>query len=422
MIELNTQANEPKPRVAFFVALALFAVANVIVYCFHQYYQPPITTAVLTSNENAAAHTREWTWWLARKWLEQHKAPDMVLFGSSQMGSAVCAADAQHMFKVVDALTHRHAATLEDNLRDRMGRPVSVFNLAQPGAMCSDIYMSSKALFTRENQPRVVIVGVAPRDFIDATMPYAAATEPFKFYSRYISAGKLTVHAYNDLMSWLQWGIDASPCRKLGVYLQGLAGEGPTEHYDKDKNSNTALNAVLGAGAAEPNKWLVPANIPANLWVDNTKEYKHRFQSPNAPVYDEEKTFFNAFLSNMQSRGITVIVVGMPSLPMNRALLTNKFWDEFRASVGIICMLHNAQFLDLTDSPVFVKDDYLDTIHLNARGGAKLFNILAAYAAADPCVVAQLNTQPSETETLIAKPAQTPAKPAVASTSSQPLK
>jgi hypothetical protein len=405
--------NEPdatprtKPRVAFFAALVLFALANVVVYLFHQYYQPPIQTAVLNSNINAASHTHEWTWWLARKWLEQKRAPDMVLFGSSQMGSAICASDAQHMFKVVDALTHRHVVTLEDNLKERLGRPVTVFNLAQPGAMCSDTYMASKALFTPETQPRVVIVGIAPRDFIDATMPYAAATEPFKFYSRYISAGRLTFTAYNDVMSWLQFGIDYLPCKRLGTFVQGLAAEGNVEHFDDPSATpgKTALNAVLGAGAAEPGKWLVPANIPANMWVDNTKEYKHRFQRPNAPVYEAERTFFDAFLSNMQARGITVVVVGMPSLPMNRKLLTRKFWSDFRSNVSHTCTLHSAQFLDLTDSPVFVKDDYLDTIHLNARGGAKLFNILANYCAADEAVVAQLNASP-RTPIQIASPAK----------------
>ncbi|HEY9791037.1 MAG TPA: hypothetical protein V6D22_11595 [Candidatus Obscuribacterales bacterium] len=406
MNDLNATPTN-KTRVAFFAALVLFALANAVVYCFHHYYQPPIQTAVLNSNINAASHTREWTWWLARKWLEQRKAPDVVLFGSSQMGSATAACDAQHQFKVVDALLDRHAVTLEDNLQERLGHKVTVFNLAQPGAMCSDTYMASKALFTPETQPRVVIIGIAPRDFIDATMPYAAATEPYKFYSRYISAGKLTLTAYNDVTSWLQMGIDFLPCKRLGTYLQGLAAEGNVEHFDvpADPAHNTALSAVLGAGAAEPGKWLVPANIPQSLWMDNTKEYKHRFQRPNAPVYEAERTFFDAFLNNMQARGITVVVVGMPSLPMNRKLLKPKFWSEFRSCVAHTCALHRAQFLDLTDSPVFIKDDYLDTIHLNARGGAKLFNILANYCAADEAVVAQLNA-PARTRIQIATPAK----------------
>jgi hypothetical protein len=395
-LALGSLKTGPAKPVAFIAALLLFTAVNVVLYIFHNHYQPTIEQACLNSSPNAASHTKEWTWWLARKWLEQKTPPDVVLFGSSQMGSAICAADAQHELKVVDALLHRRVTSLESNLASRLGRPVSVFTLATPGAMCSDAYMASKALFTNDFHPKVVILGVAPRDFIDASLPYAASTEPFRFYSRFVSPGtKLTLDAYHSPLAWLQYAVDALPFKKLGMFVQGALAEGPAEKLDDggtDTASGTPLAAVLGAGPAERGKWLVPANIPDDLWTDNTKEYKHRFANPGTPVYDAEKQFFNAFLSNMQARGITVVVVGMPSLPMNRQLLSNKFWAQFRSTLSKSCSLHNAQFLDLTDSPLFVKADYLDTVHLNAKGGAKLFNTLGAYAAADPLVTAQLNT------------------------------
>jgi hypothetical protein len=421
MESFSTEPNKAKmPRVAFFAALALFAVANLAIAAMHSFYQKPIAEEVLSSNPQAASHRKEWTWWLARKWLEQPKAPDVVIFGSSQMGSAICAADAQHDMKVVDALLHRHVTSLEDELATRMGQKVSVFSLASPGAMCSDAYMASKALFRDNLKPKVVIIGVGPRDFIDASLTYAASTEPFRFYMRYTNLGKLTFVAYNDVMSWLQFGMDALPCHKLGTYLQAKAQEAPQEFQDGTAGA-TGLAAVLGAGPAEPGKWLVPANIPQDMWRDNTKEYKNRFKKPNTPVYAAEQKFFDAFLANMQSQRIPVIVVGMPSMTMNRDLLTPKFWNKFRSNVSTVCAMHNAQFLDLTDSPVFEKNDYLDTIHLNASGGAKLFSILAKYASNDTLVAAQLKTQPPEKQILATPPAvpkkqtasTTPAPPAL---------
>jgi hypothetical protein len=380
--------------VAFFAALGGFAVLNVALYTARDLYQPSIDKAVLASNPNASVHRKEWSWWPARQWLEQKSAPDVVLFGSSQMNSAVCAGDAQYLFQAIDSLTHRRAALLEHDMQGEFDRPVTVFNLATPGAMCSDAYMESQALFARGLQPKAVIIGISPRDFIDNTLTYAAETEPYKFYSRFVGPGKLLKNAYHDVFSWLQCGIDYLPFRRLGCYLQNVASDVPADKEQSPEAHADALAAVLGNGMAEPGKWLVPANIPP-MWVDNSKEYKNRFKNPNTPVYESEKAFFNAFLADMQEKKIAVIVVGMPTLPLNRQLLSHRFWQRFHTTVSNICAVHNAEYLDLSDSPIFVKADYLDTVHLNAQGGAKLFQILAKYAHADSMVTASLNQPPS---------------------------
>lgn len=386
--------NTTNRKVAFFAALVGFALVNVVLFGFHKLYEPPIAKAILSSSPNASVHRKEWSWWPARQWFEQKSAPDVVLFGSSQMNSAVCAADAQHLIQAIDSLTHRRAVLLEHLMQQEFNKPVTIFNLATPGAMCSDAFMCSRALFTNELQPKVVVMGIAPRDFIDNTLSYAAETEPYKFYSRFVSPGKLLGNAYHDIFSWLQFGLDNLPSRRLGCYLQDLASDVPADFDESAAVHQDALAAVLGNGMAQPGKWLVPANIPP-MWVDNSKEYKNRFKNPNTPVYESERLFFDAFLADMQAKHISVIVVGMPTLPMNRQLLSQRFWAHFRTRVATTCALHNAEFLDLTDSPVFVKGDYLDTVHLNAKGGAKFFNILAKYARADSLVTASLNGTPT---------------------------
>jgi len=80
----------------------------------------------------------------------------------------------------------------------------------------------------------------------------------------------------------------------------------------------------------------------------------------------------------MQQEDIKVLVVGMPSLPMNRALLPDSFWQEFRGQLLATTKAHGAEWLDLTDSTAFEKSDFLDTVHLNASGGEKLFALMAA--------------------------------------------
>jgi hypothetical protein len=375
--------------VAFFIALLLFAVANVGLATASKCYRPRIEESILASGAETNGHGKTWSWWLARRFLQQKQAPDVVLFGSSQMGSAMCAADAQHLYKVIDALTHRRAATFEDELLARTSKAVTVFSLASPGAMCSDALMASRALFRPKLSPKLVIISVSPRDFIDNTMPYPAATEPYRFYSQYTDAGSLTGDAYIDPMSWLQFAIDSLPFKKLGAYLQtsvaygGSGTEKPLSEAspeDLSGSGDSPMVAILG-GAAVPGKWNVPANIPKTLWSDNTREYKNRFRNANPPVYAKERKFFQQFLQDMQTQGVKVLVVGMPSLPMNRVLLSDSFWRDFRGMLSSESSKYGASFLDLTADPRFVKADYLDTVHLNAWGGQKLFARIAEYAA-----------------------------------------
>jgi hypothetical protein len=365
-----------KKPVAFSVALALFVLVNVGVASLSKWYQPKVQEVAFRWSEEDA-RIKPWSWWLARRWLQQKQAPDLVLFGSSQMGSAMVASDAQHLYAVVDALTHRRAATLESELASRFERPVTAFSLASPGAMCSDAYMASSALFRDGMKPKVVVIGVSPRDFIDNTMPYPAATEPFKFYSQFVDVGPLTAHSYNGPLAWMQYGMESLPCRKLGTFIQASLNSAGSNEEQTSTKVNTALAAIMGGGEAIPGKWRVPAVIPP-MWANNTKEYKLRFKDAHPPVFAMEKVFFEKFLQEMRDQNISVLVVGMPSLPMNRVLLPEDFWTEFRETIATTCANNNAEWLDLTASKAFQKADFLDTVHLNAQGGEKLFAHIAA--------------------------------------------
>ena len=308
------------------------------------------------------------------------------------MGSATAAADAQKQFKIVDPVVDRHAITLQDELSEGLQKPIKIFTLATPGCMISDSYMMSRALLKDNLKPKVVIIGVSPRDFIDSTMPYPGATDTFKFYSKYIDTSNITNAAYNDLFSLLQYWTDNLPVRKFGNKIINAITPAPQTPEKTAQTQQTAssiaaqppaqkgaLFAVVGPnGEVRPGQWLVPANIPP-IWVDNTREYKNRFKTPQSASYQAEFQFFDKLLALWQANDIKTIVVLMPSLPQNRALLSNNFWQKFKQDIDVRCKQNNAFICDLSDSPIFEKSDYLDTVHLNAYGGFKLFRLISQY-------------------------------------------
>jgi hypothetical protein len=327
--------------------------------------------------------------WTAKAFVRQTQAPDVVLMGSSMMGSATFAADANVLQEALDFVKHRRGATLERDLDKRLGGHIHVFNWALGGAMVSDAYMISKSLFRDNLKPKMVVLGVGPRDFMDNSLSCAGITEPFRFFSRFVDTGRLTGTALPEFFARMEYEVNKKfPLRKVGMDWQSaLASKSQTNGTQKSQDQ--LLQAISATGDVSPGDWVIPANMP-DIFKDNSKEYQRRFANPNPPGYAGQIEFFKEFISYLKSNDIDVLVVGMPTLWPNRALLPESFWSQWRGTVGSICRENNVQFVDWTDSSNFAIADFLDTVHMNAQGGKKFFDLLADKIAGSPQYVAAL--------------------------------
>ncbi len=319
---------------------------------------------------------------------------DIVLMGDSQMNAALMQVDAVANRKKLDVLTDREATTLEHVLKKRTELSLKVVNLALAGAMVSDQYLISKALFAL-NPPKLVIIGISPRSFIDNAMPAASATEPFHFFQRYVSLNSLVAHSFPDLLTQANWFLQEyfplkqlyDPImlafRKMAVYAPWLdstdkairqtgtrkipCNQKPAETIEG--NSARLLQAI-GGGTDEPAKG---ENViyPVSLYgfIDNTREYQRRYRDSSSPNYKNQCTFFKEYLHLLKSLGSQVIVLGMPVLIANRQLLPEKFWHDYRRQIGQECASYGAIWVDLSQDDSFDKRDFLDNVHLNGTGG-----------------------------------------------------
>ncbi|MBI2811507.1 MAG: hypothetical protein HYX67_11880 [Candidatus Melainabacteria bacterium] len=391
-------------------AFLLFVVVNIVISFIVPHPAKVVDEAFIQSSGSEARQQGKWTWWISRNYLGRKSAPDIAMLGSSQMGSATFAADAHTLNQPLDCVLHRSGSTLEKEIFDRTGKRVDTFNFAMGGAMASDAYMFSKALFKGDKKPKMVVIGVSPRDFIDNTLPSVSSTEPFTFFAPFVELGDLTNVAFPDVLAEANFIVKQNlPLERIHEALDAAAKkyqqDAPTQMtaIPKASEHKSLLRAVLGsADEVRLNEWLIPASIPAWIFEDNTKEYLNRFRNCRPPLYKAEKAFFNAFLANMQAQHIPVLVVGMPSLAANRTILPNDFWTEFRGDVAGMCKSHNARWVDHTDNPSFVLENYLDTVHLNASGGTKIFAEMAKAIVADPELLSVVNAKPNQ-DTKLAK-------------------
>lgn len=415
--EQHSQISTPKSPVkalvssSFVVALSCFALVN-----FSMSLRLSATASKTDPDQSVAnllknAKNRTFSWWTAKAYEDEPGAPDIALIGSSQMASATFAADAQLKQHAMDVLKHRRASTMEEALKKSLGRDYTVFNCSQGGFMVSDGYMLSRALFQGKRKPKVVIIGVSPRDFIDNSLNSAAATEPFQFYAPCVNLREMGGKPFADPIAHLGWILSNDlPLRKLLT----PSSQPPEQKEDETKPSDkqiaqTQMAQALSdiSGDLKPGVLLIPANIPIGL-IDNTSEYEHRYRNPYPPFYPNEQAFFSKQLAFLKEAGIKVIVVGMPNLWPTREILPERFWAEFKQKVAADCKQYGANWIDYCDANGFETEDFLDTVHLNAQGGAKLFTLLANSVAADQDVVASLNQPATEQDRIAGSPAAQP--------------
>jgi len=345
-----------------------------------------------------------WTWWMARGFVKISalKHPDIAIMGSSQVNSPSWAADAHLLRTPVDCLDHREIYALEQGL-SRAGKTPVVVNCAVQGGMISDYYMIEKSLFQRAaHTPQLVVVCVSPRDFIDNKLPAASSTEPFRFFSRFVDSGRLSVLAYPDwrerCFAFMDSTINRLPLKRLndlwsasltqavisitscgdsksndGMEVQQPTGapSNPTQTGNKlaQAISNGQLQVKLG-------EWIVPPDMK-HVFVDNTAEYQKRYAVAKPVSYQIQLSFFKEMLTDLRNRGCNVMVVQMPTLPINQVLLPQTFWQDYRQTLTSLCFENKASMVDLTQDRDFQKSDYLDTVHLNDQGGIKLFEKLS---------------------------------------------
>lgn len=409
-------------RFSYFVtACVLFAVINWAVSAYlDSDHKSTDQSAVLNRIQAAVTPLpidKTFIAWTTRDWLSRVPAPQVVLMGSSQMAAASFSCEAEYLNQVVDCVEHRDVYMLGAPISAVFHRPVQVFNWSQSGAMISDDYLITSNLFVGTHVPQIVVVGVSPRDFIDNTLPCFGSTESFRFLAHYVDLDKYIRAAFPDFMSRLGWAIDSLPLQTIKqnmrlalhyyvvisptvpiMHTSPIARTLPIVHIAPEDNRSTRAGAIKVAGAVwqdddlthvEPGKWRLPAVMP-KFYTDNTTEYLHRYKNSNPPGYKPQLMFFNRLLTTMHDRNIIVMVVGMPSMTANRSLLPSEFWSRWRQYIAGQCNQYGYPWIDLSDSDAFTKDDFMDTVHLNAAGGRKLLNTIQLAIANNPAAQARL--------------------------------
>lgn len=338
-----------------------------------------------------------WPWWIAHQFVAEDKAPDVALLGSSQMNSVAWTTVANMLDQNLDCVVHRRVDTLEDRLSKRLGiQDVSVFNCAISGAMASDNYYIASALLSGERKPKVVIIGISPRDFIDNLVQSVNSTDAFRFFSVFVDDEEAARLAYPSIVericAMIAKKVDGMSMRSLHKFANQIIHP---EHDTEGGVTHSAVKAAIMGDGREiltPGVFRIPPRFPDAYW-DNSSEYARRYRNPRAPILSYQTRFFEKFLSEMRQKEIDVVVIGMPLMPQNYSLLSPAFWLQFESGVAGLCKKYDATFVNYCKAEGFTQSDFVDTVHVNTRGGYKLVELFADALCANKRLASRLRNE-----------------------------
>lgn len=307
------------------------------------------------------------TWWLTRDYLALNPPPDVVIFGSSQIGG-MRSADANTAGKKLDITQDHRGYLLEKLLKEQTGTDQKVFIAQHPGTLVSDFLVMSQVWFNHKlNQPKMVVLTLTARDFLSDSRPYIGSSAAFRSLSQYANLGDLTWIIYPNLQSRLNWLVreriaprmfQSSPTRPNNLQNRSEIpkGTGGTDF-------SLSRGQIFFEG--EDKQKYLKMDYPEKAYEKPDYHFSKQLQC------------FEKLLEFLHQKQIKTFIVGTPLYPADRAEIDKQCWSRFAPQISNACKQNQAQFLDLTDSNYFLQRDFLDPVHLGLKGGTKLADEIA---------------------------------------------
>jgi hypothetical protein len=216
-----------------------------------------------------------------------------------------------------------------------------VFIAGLPGSMLSDQFIIARALFTKLYKPKLVVVTLSPRNFIDANRLLGTTSEPLAFFSKY------------DALR-----------RESGRFLQ----------VEKNIYSDRISSLTLGK-PFDPICVGETVICPGDryLFYDSSEDYKRRYAYPCGKQCESQLVCLDSLFRYLKEQHISAVAIELPLTFANQILLADNFWRYYKKRVAEICRKNDVDYWDTTSIwGDFSLSEFSDSVHLNIHGGLKL--------------------------------------------------
>lgn len=292
----------------------------------------------------------------------------------------------EHIYKL---LSYSRAGYFEQLLRNHTQEAVTVTNAAVAGSLVSDQYLIAKQYLSSGKRPKLFLITIAPRDFLDNERKEIDRTATKSILSNFIlpneyigllftdpmlalsKSGALVHTALNGCSGWYKYRADLQQLVS-GITARATGHPVSLIHVAEHQNKNAADAAFW------PPKRSTPAVKRPNTLAD-LSAYRNMYLPVNKELFQQQRTYFGKLLGLLHSENVPTIVVDMPLTKENLAILPDYVLNKYRTFVESTCHAYGAELwrpeLDLG------LNDFSDSAHLNSEGGKKFFSALDSHIA-----------------------------------------
>ncbi len=343
-----------------------------------------------------ASAGRSWIWWAVNYFRHRQDKADTILLGSSLMMAVQNDGDATFLNHTLDALLHWRSQYFEYKLLTMLGEKITTASFVIGGEMASDAYAIYAAMLAKGTVPKTIIWGVAPRDFLDATFPEPEDSRIVQYMSQI--KGDPDLLKTGNMPLWMR--VDKTLASVSSIYarraqylfaVQSAVSKSLSSCLPEPTGGPTIGSTAGGAGSFNgyrakylddnaPGEWQTKpyGQKPLNN-VDNSLEYRQRYQPFKASVLANQLGFARELLRQAKERGTHVILVNMPLQQKNLDLLPAGVYATYLKDLQVTANEGGAQLIDLNKKDLFKASDFADPVHLNGIGALKFFNYLSEH-------------------------------------------
>jgi hypothetical protein len=277
-----------------------------------------------------------------------------------------------------DAGYYTRALALDRDLKTNLQVETRSFNMGITACMLEEDLALLQQALRAGKRPRVVLLMVAPRDFIDKmhkrgthVEQYIASLRPWWQQVSLRNSVPENIQALPDFLSYVY--------KNRGQYLQVL----DIEVCNFFHRPATLYDAVKGINYTSETKLPTATNKATNSHQHQPKRegpqtmYPARYLPIDYRRFSIETVALDKILQTCNQNNIIPIVVNMPRTRANEALLPESFRALYRSKLQESCSSNTATLFDYGQDAQFTDDDFTDTVHLTPAGASKLFKVFA---------------------------------------------
>ncbi|MBX3138574.1 DUF1574 family protein [Candidatus Obscuribacterales bacterium] len=335
--------------------------------------------------------------------MSAHENPQVLLLGSSLVlvPSVRCdddfykrktRYDRWYYRNVIDEYTK--ADFFQNELARESGKQRNVLDLAVAASIMSDQYLILKKYLDSGKSPEMIVLGIAPRDFLDNLRQDPEKTPTYSILADLTCIKDLFEQKRSkESITNFALGYFSDVYKNRGDYKTFLTGYTArvTGHPVDLYNATKEMEKAAAATASVPTADLIAEPKNDSGVLDNSKpiyearknnlfdlkEYRRIYLPVNNQVFKTQMSYLDKFLALAQSHEIPVVLVEMPVTNENLALLPDDIKARFEKKVEMLATKYDAKVVKPLEKHRFTTEDFEDSVHLNGKGGTRVFSYVA---------------------------------------------